>query len=74
MTLKKHGGWKSSTVAEGYINESVAHRTDIANKVIITCSNTEITPDLRAGPSRNVCPLQKKKITSEENSTVAPNS
>ncbi|KAJ8947151.1 hypothetical protein NQ318_002513 [Aromia moschata] len=27
MTLKKHGGWNSSTVAEGYVEESVAHRT-----------------------------------------------
>ena len=26
MTVKKHGGWKSSTVAEGYIDESVAQR------------------------------------------------
>ncbi|KAJ8949139.1 hypothetical protein NQ318_012887 [Aromia moschata] len=47
MTLKKHGGWKSSTVAEGYVDESVAHRTEIANKVFRTCGSAEITPDLR---------------------------
>ncbi|KAJ8948409.1 hypothetical protein NQ318_009920 [Aromia moschata] len=34
MTLKKHGGWRLSTVAEGYFDESVAHKTEIANKVL----------------------------------------
>ncbi|KAJ8955380.1 hypothetical protein NQ318_003477 [Aromia moschata] len=47
MTLKNHGGWKSSTVDEGYVDESVAHRTEIANKVFRTCGSAEITPDLR---------------------------
>lgn len=28
-TLKKHGGWKSTTVAEGYIDESVSNKTKI---------------------------------------------
>ena len=50
MPLKKHGGWKSSTVAEGYIDESVAHRTGIAHKVFRRCSRTEITPFLEPGP------------------------
>ncbi|CAH2005047.1 unnamed protein product [Acanthoscelides obtectus] len=33
MTLKQHNGWKLSTVAEGYVDKSVANRTEIANKV-----------------------------------------
>ena len=74
MTLKKHGGWKSSTVAEGYIDESVAHRTEIANKVFRTCSSTEITPDLRPGPSTECLSTDKRNtILTEENSTFAPN-
>ena len=31
--LKKHGGWKSSTVAEGYINESLHHKQEIPKKI-----------------------------------------
>lgn len=31
--LKRHGGWKSSTVAEGYIEESIANKTDVANRI-----------------------------------------
>jgi len=30
-TLKRHGGWKSSTVAESYIEESVAAKVSVAN-------------------------------------------
>lgn len=32
-TLKRHGGWKSSTVAEGYIEDSVSNKIDIAKKI-----------------------------------------
>ena len=60
MTLKKHGGWKSSTVVEGYFDKSVAHRTEIANKVFITCSGTEIILDSRPGPSTECLSIAKK--------------
>lgn len=32
-TVKRHGGWKSSTVAEGYIQDSVSNKIDIARKI-----------------------------------------
>lgn len=32
-TLKRHGGWKSSSVAEGYIDDSAKKRTIIASKI-----------------------------------------
>ena len=31
--LKRHGGWKSSTVAEGCINESLHHKQEIHKKI-----------------------------------------
>lgn len=34
--LKRHGGWKSSTVAEGYIEDSVQNKTKISNKLTET--------------------------------------
>mgnify|MGYP005983973135 FL=1 len=33
-TLKRHGGWKSSSVAEGYIDESMHSKEVIANKIL----------------------------------------
>lgn len=33
LTLKQHGGWKSSTVAEGYIAESISGNKRIATMV-----------------------------------------
>lgn len=32
-TVKRHGGWKSTTVAEGYIEESVTNKINIARKI-----------------------------------------
>lgn len=31
--LKRHGGWRSTTVAEGYVDDSEKNKTDTANKI-----------------------------------------
>ena len=33
-TIKRHGGWKSSTVAEGYIADSVSNKIKISEKIL----------------------------------------
>ena len=33
LNLKRHGGWKSSQVAEGYIEQSLQNKIDIASKI-----------------------------------------
>lgn len=33
-TLKRHGGWKSSTVAEAYIESSIENKTRIAKQIL----------------------------------------
>lgn len=33
-TLKRHGGWKSTTVAEGYIDESIANKIQVSNQIL----------------------------------------
>jgi hypothetical protein len=33
LTLKRHGGWKSSSVAEGYMEDSIARKVDISKKI-----------------------------------------
>lgn len=34
LTLKRHGGWRSSSVAESYVEESVSNKVEIAKKII----------------------------------------
>lgn len=43
--IKKHGGWKSTKVAEGYIDQSIAHKKAIAEKILPT-TNSIIARDL----------------------------
>ena len=34
LTLKQHGGWSSSMVAEGYIADSISRKCEVASKII----------------------------------------
>lgn len=46
-SLKRHGGWKSSTVAESYIEDSLSNKIDISNKILNSqpSTSTEDMPD-----------------------------
>ncbi|KAJ8982920.1 hypothetical protein NQ317_004576 [Molorchus minor] len=35
-TKKRHAGWKSTTVAEGYVENSIENKTKIANQVLVS--------------------------------------
>jgi integrase len=35
-SVKRHGGWKSTTVAEAYIEDSLANKIEISNKILNT--------------------------------------
>lgn len=39
--LKRHGGWKSSTVAEGYIDNSINSRKKVSNLLMTSIEKTE---------------------------------
>lgn len=41
LTIKQHGSWKSSNVAEGYIERSIEKKKTIANQIF---GNKEISP------------------------------
>ena len=43
-TLKRHGGWKSTTVAEGYIEESIQNKMQISNTILnsVETENTHV--------------------------------
>lgn len=33
-TIKRHGGWKSSSVAEGYIEDSISNKIKVSEKIL----------------------------------------
>lgn len=41
--LKRHGQWKSTSVVEGYIHDSIKHKTDTANSLTTSSTNTTTT-------------------------------
>jgi hypothetical protein len=41
--LKRHGGWKSSTVAEGYIEDSIVRKIDVSKKLFATLTASTST-------------------------------
>lgn len=34
LSLKRHSGWKPSTVAENYVTESIKDKLHVANKIL----------------------------------------
>lgn len=70
-TLKRHGGWKSSTVAEGYIAESMENKAKTGKIIFHTVSSSDIQQE-------HVTPLKQIEnnndplalIMSDENSAA----
>ncbi|KAJ8972502.1 hypothetical protein NQ317_018635 [Molorchus minor] len=42
-TIKRHAGWKSTTVAEGYVENSIENKTKNANQVLVGTTTSAIT-------------------------------
>ncbi|KAL7303492.1 hypothetical protein TKK_0003659 [Trichogramma kaykai] len=55
--VKKHGGWSSDTVAQGYLAFSIAERTEIFNKMAGP-SSTEIQPPLQRNNMKKTSSVQ----------------
>lgn len=69
ITVKKHGGWKSSAVAEGYIDSTLSKKIDISNKILTndaSSSNSTSTFD-------NIPEIEISNITSNMSSEVSTN-
>ncbi|XP_050517936.1 uncharacterized protein LOC126892445 [Diabrotica virgifera virgifera] len=54
LGLKRHGGWRSSTVAESYVEDSLQNKIDFAEKIL--CNTSNIT---------NVCDSAGVSVRSE---------
>ncbi|KAJ8981011.1 hypothetical protein NQ317_008259 [Molorchus minor] len=50
-TIKRHAGWKSMTVAEGYVENSIENKTKIANQVLVGTTTSAITKTVNVSES-----------------------
>ncbi|KAJ8976333.1 hypothetical protein NQ317_017776 [Molorchus minor] len=50
-TIKRHAGWKSTTVAEGYVENSIENKTKIANQVLVGTTTSAITKTVNVSES-----------------------
>lgn len=41
--LKRHGGWKSGTVAEGYVEDSIENKIDVSNRISSVSNSKSFT-------------------------------
>ncbi|KAJ8910396.1 hypothetical protein NQ315_010457 [Exocentrus adspersus] len=64
-TVKRHGGWKSTTVAENYIEESLSSKMAIAEKIQMLPNVGEVV-----SPSSTLNPGQNNKVVFELNVNV----
>lgn len=75
-TLKRHGGWKSSTVAEGYIEDSIENKNKIAEKMFPGISSSSL-PALFDHPTSKIAPSligdEASAVTSSVNITNCTN-
>ncbi|KAI4464162.1 phage integrase-related [Holotrichia oblita] len=69
LSLKRHGGWKSSTVAEGYVEDSITDKKRIASMVQGTTVNYE--PNLP--PSTSIFEVTPSTSTSVSKSNTELN-
>ncbi|KAJ3655878.1 hypothetical protein Zmor_014987 [Zophobas morio] len=65
LSLKRHGGWKSSMVAEGYVEESLTDKRRIANII----QGTPHHINLPAPSSSNILCERSEEVCSEMPST-----
>ncbi|KAJ3661338.1 hypothetical protein Zmor_005737 [Zophobas morio] len=54
LSLKRHGGWKSSSVAEGYIDDSISNKKKIAEMVQSSFTTHSLPPTSVSFPSTSV--------------------
>lgn len=53
ITLKRHGGWKSTAVAESYVDDSMTNKILVSNSILHTIENnkSEININMQPTPS-----------------------
>lgn len=68
LTLKRHGGWRSSAVAEGYIDDSIENKIQIANKIVKSVQS--VHEDLRNKPEESQISSESSEPLCSTNTNV----
>ncbi|KAI4455457.1 molting protein mlt-4 [Holotrichia oblita] len=69
LSLKRHGGWKSSTIAEGYVEDSITDKKRIASMV----QGTTLNYELGLPPSTSIFEVTPSTSTSVSKSNTELN-
>lgn len=67
-TLKRHGGWKSTEVAESYIENSINSKIAIANKIL-----SEVTPQTSKSITSTITTVESNENLNTQNLSNMPN-
>ncbi len=60
--LKRHGGWKSSNVAEGYIEESLQNKKNIAIKILTPTATKTSRPPINENVEDIEIPISEENL------------
>ncbi|KAJ8917570.1 hypothetical protein NQ315_000053 [Exocentrus adspersus] len=55
LTLKQHGGWESSTVAEGYVAECISKNREVASQILTGQKPSEERPNRNISIASTSC-------------------
>ncbi|XP_045462723.1 uncharacterized protein LOC123672598 [Harmonia axyridis] len=66
--LKRHGGWRSSSVAEGYIEDSLQNKINISEQILGGVTKTGVPDaemDIPAGPEKSskTCAITTERVS-----------
>ena len=54
IQLKKHGGWKSNAVADGYVDESIQYKMDCASRIFTGGQNSRNISNPASSSANNI--------------------
>lgn len=69
-TLKRHGGWKSSNVAEEYISDSVQNEINISHQITKSVNLESLSSSLSSNSNNSTFQSVKKMKRDEVNSSM----
>lgn len=61
LSLKKHGGWKSSAIAESYVGDSTCQKLNIANRILSGVNHS--VPSASADPCTSTMEMQADSLS-----------
>lgn len=70
LQIKKHGGWKSSTVAEGYVDQGHPAKLKAAHKILGVRNTTAETPSTSRCPATEVSGSTSSTLMENMNSMI----